>query len=269
MTTAMEKAQAALGKHHGAAEVIQSGGTMQQVQTQYCTAISVQKPRDKRDVRRRVLEEIEMYPEGLTYSWTVKNKDGSKSQIEGPSIRLAMILAREYGNCVVDPKLVSETNSHWILSGTFVDLETGFTCARLFRQRKKGQARGRYDADRLEDIDFQIAQSKAVRGAVVNSMSSGMIQEAIATAKAALANKLAEGGIVHAVERVQKAFGKYDVTVEQLVERLGKPVDKWTKEDIADLRAIYSALEDGQTSAEQEFSSDPGEPPEREPGEEG
>ena len=50
--------------------------------------------------------------------------DGKK--IEGPSIGLAMTVAREWGNCAV-PVEYYETPSEWVFNAHFVDLERGFT----------------------------------------------------------------------------------------------------------------------------------------------
>jgi len=47
---------------------------------------------------------------------------------------------------------VTETPTHYNLKGVFIDLQTGFTYTRLFRQRKSQKLSARMDGDRQEDI---------------------------------------------------------------------------------------------------------------------
>jgi len=75
--------------------IVEGGGTLRRVQSERVTAVAVQVPRDKRGIRESVIEECSFDPEGLLYSWTARNKDGSRGEIGGPSIKMAMILARE------------------------------------------------------------------------------------------------------------------------------------------------------------------------------
>ena len=128
-----------------------AGGAMQQVKTSYTTAVSVQQPRSISRVVKNVLEESRLAGESFFYRWTVKNrKTGRSSTIQGPSIDLAMCLARNYGNCAIDVE-ATETGTHYLIKGVFIDLETGFTVPRLFRQRK-GQKIGKgYEDDRAEE----------------------------------------------------------------------------------------------------------------------
>lgn len=233
-------------------QLVAQGATMQRIQTQFHTAVRVQVPRDKKDVLRRILEECDIMPEGLMYSWTVKSKDGTRSVIEGPSIRMAMTMAREYGNCVVNAQQVAEDPKYWTFEGVFLDLETGFTCTRLFRQ-SKDVVRGKYDQERKLDMAFQIGQSKAIRNAVVNAMPGAIVLRAQEAAKKALAAQLTEGGLRQGIQRMVKAFGRFNVKPKHLEARLGKQLADFTADDIAELRNVFSALEDGQSNAEQEF----------------
>ncbi|MCU0913013.1 MAG: hypothetical protein MUC88_00445 [Planctomycetes bacterium] len=235
---------------------IMSGSTMMAVQTDHVTALSVQQPRDLPLVAKRVEQECGMFPEGLVYAWQTKNKDGSRGQIEGPSIKMAMILARSWGNCFASSDTVGESVSHWRIRGKFVDYETGFNLAREYLQRKPSKGMGRMDEDRVIDINFQVGQSKAQRNAIVNAMPAGLVKMAMDAAKKAIAQGVKkEGGVHKAVEKVKKAFAKYSVTIEMLEQRVGKKAPDWSEEDVADIRAIYTALEDGQTTAANEFET--------------
>jgi hypothetical protein len=234
-------------------DIVASGQPMQRVETGYVTAVRVQVQREKRDVLRRVMEEVEIDPSGLMYRWTAKNKDGSRAPIEGPTIKMAMMIAREYGNCATEAELLQDDGTHWLFEGRFVDIETGFTCRRLFRQRKPMSGKGRMDLDRTEDISFQIGQSKAIRNAVTNSISQAILRRAMKAAKGEVAKELTSGGKPKAIDRIKSAFKKLGITLGQIEEKTGKPVAEWSKEDLAEIRAIYDAIEDGETTVENEF----------------
>lgn len=238
-------------------QLIAGGATVQQMQTEYITAVSCQVPRDLDLVEKRVLAECRWEPDGLIYSWTARNSDGSRSGIEGPSIKMAMILARNWGNSATDVQVVSETESHWILKGVFYDFELGSTTPRLFRMRKPLKGKGRFDLDRQEDIDFQIAQSKAIRNAVINAMPAGLVKIAMDAAKGNVKKEVEKeiqgGQLATAIQRVLAAFKKYEVPVEALEARIGKPKKAWGADEVTALRAIGTSIRDGVTTAEEEF----------------
>ncbi|MCP4549493.1 MAG: hypothetical protein GY835_23810 [bacterium] len=274
MNQAIQKAQAnaAQAMESAAAERLSEGRALTQTQTQYTTAIAVQNPRDKKDVLERALEEAELLAEQFYYSWTTKNRDGSRGVVEGMGIEGAMALAREYGNCVTDV-ISDETKTHWHFRATFVDLETGFTCAREFKQRKKGQARGGLPGARMEEGDFAIGQSKAVRGAIDKGLPAWLKKKCLARAKQAAAADMGSGDKISARQKVQGAFARHGVTIEQIEARFGA-FDTLAAEDMGTLRGILSSLNEGLTTAGAEFGQEPpmvdpetGEV--REPGQEG
>lgn len=229
---------------------------MTQTRTQFQTAVTVQKPRSLEALRKACMQEASYSRENFTYAWTVadKNSDSGKSLIEGLSIDGAMILLRNWGNAVCEPTLVDETPTHWMMSATFIDLETGFTSSRLFRQRKS-QSTGRMDAERSLDIQFQIGQSKAIRNAIARSIPQWLVDESIEAAKASAAERY-KNVAEHAARAIESYKKDFQVSVEQLERKLGKKQPDWIPADVVLLRAIFKGLKEGQTSVGQEFSAD-------------
>jgi hypothetical protein len=244
--------------------LIAQGATVQQIRTRTVTAVRCQVERDLQTVARRVVDECdecEFDPDGLIYSWTASGGgSGGRSKIEGPSIKMAMILARNWGNSETDSELVAETETHWILRGLFYDFELGSTTSRLYRQRKPKAGKGKMDRDRQEDIDFQIGQSKAIRNSVVNAMPAGIVKRAMEAARGNIKKEAADelkqkGGRQKAMTRLKAAFAKWEISIEMLEKKVGKPSKKWDADDLTALRELYQALDDGQTSAENEFET--------------
>jgi hypothetical protein len=241
------------GPSTDAGMMLAQGGALQRVQTQFSSAVVVQKPRDRKKIQAAVLEEAELVGEGFFYAWSTSNKDGTKGLVEGISIEGAMILARNYGNCAIPTELVVDAPQHWIISATFVDLETGFNVPRLFRQRKGQRSGGKMDADRAMDIAFQIGQSKAQRNAIDKAMPAWLKDAALSKAKAAAEGKFKD--IPEANKRAINGFAKWNVTQQMLEEKLGLKVEHWTAQDHVSLSGLYRAIKDRQTTVAEEFFS--------------
>ena len=125
------------------AQLLQGGAAIQRTQTNYTSAIVVQKPRKKAAVLAACLDEAGLAGESFFYAWTVKDKQSptGESLVEGIGIEGAMILARNWGNCTIPISIESETPVSWVLRAAFVDFETGFNLERLFRQRQRAGER--------------------------------------------------------------------------------------------------------------------------------
>ena len=237
----------------GMEKMIGEGKAIQRVQTQYTTAVAVQQPRSMTRINHNVLEEAKLAGAAFYFRWPVKNKKtGKTSMVQGGSIDLAMCIARNYGNCVVDIE-GTETPTHFMLKGVFVDLETGFTVPRLFRQRKSQNIGGGYGDDRSEDMVFQIAQSKAQRNAILKAMPAWLIDKAIETARDAEIGKIKGDNLPLARAKVIEYFSPYGITQERIEAKIEIDADHWTAENIADLRANATALKEGRVTAEELF----------------
>lgn len=102
----------------------------------------VQRPRNLDKIVAAVLREAEFAGDAFYFSFPMGGK-----KIEGPSIGLAMAVAREWGNCAV-PVEYYDTPTEWIFNAHFVDLERGFTVSRVFRKRKGKGAFKKLEDDR-------------------------------------------------------------------------------------------------------------------------
>lgn len=222
---------------------------MQRVETQYTTAVTVQKPRSLTTVVKNVLEEARLAKSAFYYKWSVR---GSSRPIQGGSIDLARSIARNFGNVAVDIHEEPETVTHFRFKAVFIDLESGLNWPRLFRQRK-GQDTGMKDKERAEDIIYQIGQSKAQRNAVFQGVPGWLVDKAIEIAEESEIKGIKDEGIEIARVKVIGFFTQYGADQDRIEAKLGKPVEKWTEKDIADLRASATAIKEGRTSVNEIF----------------
>lgn len=232
---------------------------VQKVSTGYATAIAVQKPRSLAEVSRRLNEEATLAGEAFYYGW-----GAGKDRIEGASIKLANAAVRCYGNCAIEMAPLQETHDAWIFTAMFIDLETGFTLPRQFRQSKKWVVYGKHDEARKEDIRFQIGQSKAIRNLVLNAMPIGLIDQAMEVAMSGARKKLeayiagidkAQGagkGLVQAVDMVMKGLAKHSAKEEAVLLKIGVAERKGIDLDrLLMLRANLTALDNGEVRVEE------------------
>lgn len=204
-------------------------------------------PNQRRNIERflqRMKVMAQMAGETYRYQFPVKTKGGGTKTIEGGTIDLANDLVREYGNCMIDPRVV-ETPSHYIFYVRFIDYETGFCLTRAFRQRK-GQQTINTDKERAEDIVFQIGQSKAIRNVILNALGT-YADFAYDEAKNSLITKIGKdlpGWRTKITDRAKERG--YDMA--RIEKAVGKPITDWLAPDIARVVAELKSILDGMAS---------------------
>lgn len=236
--------------------MVSANQSMMQVRSSFATAVHVQKPRNLREVEKEFLMEADLAGASFYYGWGVQDKSSGKNKaVEGPSIGLAKSLLRCWGNCAVEMLPVNETPQAYYFTAAFVDLEKGVTITRQFRQSKSWQVFGKMDAERKEDVRFQIGQSKAIRNVIRAALPDWMVQKGIEKAKNGEMQKLetyiAKNGIAAAQDYAIAELKKFGVTAEMILEKLERPTAiAITKEDIVLLKGDIQALRTGQDSIE-------------------
>lgn len=216
-------------------------------------AQQVPKPRDHRVLVNRLGVLAAQFGDSYTYSWEVDKKGGGKERIEGGTIKLANDLAREYGNCCVDIREI-DYPTHWVFYARFIDLETGFTMTRAFRQRKSQSSGGRMQGDRMMDIAYQIGQSKAIRNVVLNSLAnySEFMQE---EAHNGLVTKI-QNNRPTIEKKIDAVMTKFDIDIEAVERQVGRQRKNWTIPDVATVYRLMVGVWDGMTNAAEVFPKD-------------
>lgn len=203
-----------LGREDDQMDAIQMGNTLMQTKTAYTTAVQVQQKRSLLRVQQSCVEEAKLSGDTYSYSW---QQGGNVT--EGVTIHGALCIARNFGNCVVDSQ-VQETTGAYIFNASFIDLETGFTITRAFRQNKVSpktkDGKDIYRGERGQDIQFQIGQSKAIRNVVLNAVPKWIVDAVFKESKNNFTDKIKKA--------VCNAEGKEDQTkkdtfVTKLIER--------------------------------------------------
>ena len=203
--------------------------------------------RDTTKVLQKLKTLANVAGEKYYYRFPVKNR-GETNWIEGPSIKLANDLAREYGNCQVDVRAFDIGDS-WMFYARFVDVETGYSLTRAFQQRKDQATLKTKDKGRALDIVFQIGQSKAIRNVVVNALET-FADYALDEAKATIAEKI-QRNPDKARERIHQILGQLGVDVPRVESHVGRKSGDWQVADMARVISEAHAIRDGMTTADE------------------
>ncbi|MDW7774580.1 MAG: hypothetical protein SCH71_16990 [Desulfobulbaceae bacterium] len=233
-------------------DLMAQGKAISRVQTQYHTAVAVQRPRNLDLIIKALDKEAQYGGESFFYSWPVMDKrTGKKTIVEGCSIGASMAIAREFGNCAI-PIDVQETSDSFIFTSSFVDIEKGFTISRVYRHKKKPVV-GRYDSDRWEDMEFQKGQSKAIRNVVLAGVPKWLSERMLRKAREAVIAGIGKEGLDVARDKVVKFLAGKGVSLDRIEAVVDKVLSEWTADDVASLRGICSQVHDGQASADSFF----------------
>jgi hypothetical protein len=184
-----------------------------------------------------------------------KNKNtNSVSVISGESVRFAEILLQVWGNCRVATRIIDENAQFVIAQAVFFDLENN-TSLTIETQRSIVGKSGRFGVDMIA-VTGSAARSIALRDVVLRSIPRGLWQD--------LSDKIREfsdtpsKGPAELYERVQKCIAYFDrngVSQAQIEAKIGVKVDKIKDTELSVLRGIINAVNEGETTFDQEFGT--------------
>lgn len=204
--------------------------------------------RDERMVLNRIRELAAAAGQDWYFRFPVKSK-GATEWIEGPTVQLALDVARIYGNVEIDCR-AQDLGSVILFHARFHDVETGFSLTRPFQQRKGASRLGGADEGRRDEIDFQIGASKAIRNVVHNALRT-YTNFAFEEAKEALVEKI--GGQIERYRRTTvERIGKL-VSLDRVEAVIGRKSGEWLAPDIARVIAMGKAISDGMASIDETF----------------
>ncbi len=184
------------------------------------------------------------------------------TQVTGPSIRLAEVLAQSYGNIRCGVREVGRIEDNGIPTAEVisycVDLETNFGDERRFLVPLVRKAGGKVkildDArDQYEHIANQGARRKraAILAVIPADVQEAAVQRCHDTLKKAGAQ---EGKLAERIEKMTGMFQeKFQVSTEMLEKYLGHKVKATTEVELVRLKGVVRSLLDGHSKPEEYF----------------
>lgn len=192
------------------------------------------------------------------YKLKRKNREGGEAVIEGPSVRLAEIIASAWGNLRFGARIVSEDEKSVTAQGVAHDLEKN-VCNVIEVSRRIVDRTGRRYSDDMIQVTKNAVCSIALRNAIFKTIPFTYAKQIYEQAK-----KVAVGDVKTLNERRQsmfEAFSKMGVSKEQILATLEKPsIEDVGLTEIETMIGIFTAIKDGDTTIEAQFGVKSGKP---------
>lgn len=208
-------------------------------------------PRSLTRVRNNVTE-LATFSKGAAEECGYVLKRSGKA-ILGPSIRLAEIVASQYGNCRVGARVihVDRFEKYVEAEGIFHDLETNTAVTARVRRRISDRDGRLYNDDMITttgNAACSIAKRNAIFGGVPKALWMPAYEAAMAAAKGDI-KTLAEQR-----SSAMQAFAKHGIRDDQIFASLGiEGIDDLGLDEVLTLRTIYTAVAKGEATLEEFF----------------
>lgn len=181
-----------------------------------------------------------------------RNGEGGGQAIEGPSVRLAEIVATSWGNLRVASQIIGNDGKFITARGVCHDLETNVAVASEVRRRITDR-NGRTYNDDMQVVTGNAAGAIAFRNAIFKVVPKAVISNAINTIKQTLVKDTAEN-LDEVKKKMFAAFAKKGVTKEMIFSYFEiTKEEEITAEIVAELRTTFTAIKEGQATAEELF----------------
>lgn len=172
--------------------------------------------------------------------------------IEGPSTRLAEIVASAWGNLRCETRIVNEGDKTITAQATCWDMERN-VLIRTEVQRRITMANGRRYSDDMIVVAGNAASSIALRNAIFKVIPGAYVSDLLTQCKRIAATG-SEGGLDGARKKWVGEFTKQGITEEQILELLGKPgIPDIDIDDVSTLQGLHTALSEGSTTLREVF----------------
>jgi hypothetical protein len=174
--------------------------------------------------------------------------------VTGPSIRLAEVMARSWGNIDFGIRELSQSNGVSAVEAYAIDLETNTPSRVIFQvPHVRDTKKGRIKLTDARDIYEMVANQGArrLRACILKLMPADVVEAAVEQVK-----KTLQSGEIPLSDQIKKmvvAFDELGVKVEHLEKRLGHNLDAIIPQEIVTLKGIYKAIKDGFSSREDFF----------------
>jgi hypothetical protein len=223
---------------------VESQRAIQEVQAAY--VIAKKFPRDENKCLVRIIESCKRprMAENAIYSYP---KGGTR--VTGPSIRLAEVIAKNWGNLDYGVKELSRSEKSSVVLAYCIDLETNmrksieFTAPHIVDTKSGGKA-ARDNRD-IYEIIMNMA-SRRVRNCILATIPEDIVEEAKEACMKTMAK--ADGGL-SMPDRIKKMLiefsTSYNVTPAMIEKRLGHKTEAIQPNELVDLRGVFKSIKDG------------------------
>lgn len=208
-------------------------------------------PRSIKEFKQSALSMAIKTPEIARKCFYIIPRAGKK--IEGPSIRLAEVVAISWGNLRCEARVLGADAKIVTAQATAWDMQANVMMRREV-QRKICDKNGNRFSEDMVVVTGNAAAAIALRNAIFTVVPMAYVSEIFAQCKRVAQSE--GGGIDVAKENWMKYFAQRGVSQERVLEMLEKKgLEDVDLEDITTLQGLSTALAEGQTTIELTFGA--------------
>ena len=171
------------------------------------------------------------------------------SVVKGPSIRLVEVLARHWGNIDSGVNEIEANDGSTMIKAYAWDLETNVSDEKTFSvKHERTTKRGSYKLTDERDIYEMVANKGArrKRACLLAVMPGWYVDAAVAACEETLKKSMTNGrSMEDVIQSLVSAFSEFGISPAQIEGKMGKEIDKLSKNDAVKLKHLYSAIKDG------------------------
>jgi hypothetical protein len=168
------------------------------------------------------------------------------SNIEGPSIRLAEVLAQQWGNIQYGVRELDRRQGESEVQAYAWDVQTNVRREMTFTvAHKRDTKRGSYKIEDSRDLYELVANmgARRVRACILGIIPGDITEAAVAQCEVTMKAKADTSP--DAIKKMVEAFAALGITREHLEKRLQRHLDAITPAQVVGLKKVYASLRDG------------------------
>ena len=237
------------------ADLVDVETTRAQAEVQAGFLMAKQFPRNENDSITRIIRSCQRktLAEQAVYAFP---RGGQ--QITGPTIRLAEVLAQQWGNINFGYRELAESAGMTQVLAYAYDLETNTRSEKVFHVKHTIDTQsGPKVLTSRRDIYEQIANqaSRRIRSCVLQIIPGDVCETAMEACAVAL-EKVEGTNIEERQAKAVEVFKEINVTSKMIEEKFGKKIAALLPADLVVMRRIYQGIRDGISSVDQWFGTE-------------
>ena len=179
--------------------------------------------------------------------------------VEGPSIRLAEVLAQNWGNLDFGIRELSQENGVSTVEAYAWDLETNVRQAKVFQVAHKRMAKGGTKTlTDPRDIYEMVANqgSRRLRACILSIIPGDIVEAALSQCSVTQAASVGATPeeIKETIRKLTATMEKFGITAENIQDRYQCRIEAIRPAQIVELRKIYTSLKDGMSKPSDWFA---------------
>lgn len=178
--------------------------------------------------------------------------------VTGPSIRLAEVIARHWGNLQYGIREISSTDAETKYEAYCWDVQTNTRASRIFSQKHGRWTRknGFKKVDDPRDV-YEIVASSAtrrLRACILEIIPGDIVDDAVNQCQKTLSGRT-DKPLRDRVRQMVQKFSDLGVSEDMISGRLGHKIDVTSEIEIVNLGSIFKSLADGMSSVSDWFDA--------------